>query len=152
MQTVDAAEHIVQDEESADIVLADLPCSGIGIIGRKPDIKYNVSKEKVSGIVTLQRKILDSVCSYVKQGGYIVYSTCTLNYNENEANVRYIADKGFVPEDITDLLPEALFEDAKKAGKDIYDKLVNDAKGGMLTLIPGVYECDGFFVAKLKRK
>lgn len=152
VQTVDAAEHIVQDEESADIVLADLPCSGIGIIGRKPDIKYNVSKEKVSGIVTLQRKILDSVCSYVKQGGYIVYSTCTLNYNENEANVRYIADKGFVPEDITDLLPEALFEDAKKAGKDIYDKLVNDAKGGMLTLIPGVYECDGFFVAKLKRK
>ena len=66
--------------------------------------------------------------------------------------MRYIADKGFVQEDITDLLPEALFEDAKKAGKDIYDKLVNDAKGGMLTLIPGVYECDGFFVAKLKRK
>ncbi len=151
VQTVDATLHIAQDEESADIVLADLPCSGLGIIGRKPDIKYNVTKEKIAGIVALQREILDSVCSYVKHGGYIVYSTCTLNPIENEENVRYIADKGFVPEDITDMLPKALLEDAKKAGKGIYDKLLEDAEGGMLTLIPGVYECDGFFVAKLKR-
>ncbi len=151
VQTVDATLHIAQDEESADIVLADLPCSGLGIIGRKPDIKYNVTKEKIAGIVALQREILDSVCSYVKHGGYIVYSTCTLNPKENEENVRYIADKGFVPEDITDMLPKALLEDAKKAGKGIYDKLLEDAEGGMLTLIPGVYECDGFFVAKLKR-
>ena len=151
VQTADATLHIAQDEESADIVLADLPCSGLGIIGRKPDIKYNVTKEKIAGIVALQREILDSVCSYVKHGGYIVYSTCTLNPKENEENVRYITDKGFVAEDITDMLPKALLEDAKKAGKDIYDKLLADAKGGMLTLIPGVYECDGFFVAKLKR-
>lgn len=151
VQTVDATLYIAQDEESADIVLADLPCSGLGIIGRKPDIKYNVTKEKIAGIVALQREILDSVCSYVKHGGYIVYSTCTLNPKENEENVRYIADKGFVPEDITDMLPKALLEDAKKAGKGIYDKLLEDAEGGMLTLIPGVYECDGFFVAKLKR-
>lgn len=151
VQTADATRHIEQDEESADIVLADLPCSGLGIIGRKPDIKYNVTKEKTEGIAALQREILDSVCSYVKHGGYIVYSTCTLNFAENEENVRYIKDKGFAAEDITGMLPKELLEDAKKAGKDIYDKLLEDAKGGMLTLIPGVYECDGFFVAKLKR-
>ena len=151
VETADALEHYLADEETADMLLADIPCSGLGIIGRKPDIKYNVSREKLDGIVRLQRDILDSVCSYVKHGGYLVYSTCTLNPKENEENVRYIMEKGFIPEDITGLLPESLIESAKRAGKNYYDKLIGDASDGMLTLIPGVYECDGFFVAKLKR-
>lgn len=151
VETVDATVHIVEDDAGADVVLADVPCSGLGIIGRKPDIKYNVTQEKLDGIVKLQRDILDSVCGYVKQGGYMVYSTCTLNPKENEENVRYIMSKGFAPEDITEVLPKALFEDAKRAGESVYDKLAQDAKDGMLTLIPGVYECDGFFVAKLKK-
>ena len=151
VETADALEHYLADEEKADMLLADVPCSGLGIIGRKPDIKYNVSREKLDGIVRLQRNILDSVCSYVKHGGYLVYSTCTLNPKENEENVRYIMEKGFVAENITELLPKRLIEDAKRAGENYYDKLINDASGGMLTLIPGVYECDGFFVAKLKR-
>lgn len=151
VETADALEHYLADEERADMLLADVPCSGLGIIGRKPDIKYNVSREKLDGIVRLQRNILDSVCSYVKHGGYLVYSTCTLNPKENEENVRYIMEKGFVAENITELLPKRLIEDAKRAGVNYYDKLINDASGGMLTLIPGVYECDGFFVAKLKR-
>ena len=148
---MDALEHNLADEETADMLLADIPCSGLGIIGRKPDIKYNVSREKLDGIVRLQRDILDSVCSYVKHGGYLVYSTCTLNPKENEENVRYIMEKGFAPVDINDLLPESLVNDAKKAGEKYLDKLHSDATRGMLTLIPGVYECDGFFVAKLKR-
>lgn len=151
VETADALEHYLADEEKADMLLADVPCSGLGIIGRKPDIKYNVSREKLDGIVRLQRNIIDSVCSYVKHGGYLVYSTCTLNPKENEENVRYIMEKGFVAENITELLPKRLIEDAKRAGENYYDKLINDASGGMLTLIPGVYECDGFFVAKLKR-
>lgn len=151
VETADALEHYLADEEKADMLLADVPCSGLGIIGRKPDIKYNVSREKLDGIVRLQGDILDSVCSYVKHGGYLVYSTCTLNPKENEENVRYIMEKGFVAENITELLPKRLIEDAKRAGENYYDKLINDASGGMLTLIPGVYECDGFFVAKLKR-
>lgn len=151
VETADALEHYLADEEKADMLLADLPCSGLGIIGRKPDIKYNVSREKLDGIVRLQRDILDSVCSYVKHGGYLVYSTCTLNPKENEENVRYIMEKGFAAEDITGLLPESLIEAAKRAGKNYYDKLIGDASDGMLTLIPSVYECDGFFVAKLKR-
>ncbi len=151
VETADALEHNLADEETADMLLADIPCSGLGIIGRKPDIKYNVSREKLDGIVRLQRDILDSVCSYVKHGGYLVYSTCTLNPKENEENVRYIMEKGFAPVDINDLLPESLINDAKKAGEKYLDKLHSDAARGMLTLIPGVYECDGFFVAKLKR-
>lgn len=151
VETADALEHNLADEETADMLLADIPCSGLGIIGRKPDIKYNVSREKLDGIVRLQRDILDSVCSYVKHGGYLVYSTCTLNPKENEENVRYIMEKGFAPVDINDLLPESLINDTKKAGEKYLDKLHSDAARGMLTLIPGVYECDGFFVAKLKR-
>ena len=151
VETADALEHYLSDEEAADMLFADIPCSGLGIIGRKPDIKYNVSREKLDGIVRLQRDILDSVCSYVKHGGYLVYSTCTLNPKENEENVRYIMEKGFATVDINDLLPESLVNDAKKAGEKYLDKLHSDAARGMLTLIPGVYECDGFFVAKLKR-
>ena len=117
VETADALEHNLADEETADMLLADIPCSGLGIIGRKPDIKYNVSQEKLDGIVRLQRDILDSVCSYVKHGGYLVYSTCTLNPKENEENVRYIMEKGFAPVDINDLLPESLVNDAKKAGE-----------------------------------
>ena len=129
VEVSDAAVHNIEDEDMADMLIADLPCSGIGIIGRKPDIKY----------------------SDVKHGGYIVYSTCTLNSQENEENVRYIKSKGFEAVDITASLPEKLIDDAKRAGKHYYDKLIKDAADGMLTLIPGVYECDGFFVAKLKR-
>ena len=151
VEVSDAAVHNIEDENMADMLIADLPCSGIGIIGRKPDIKYNVSRDKIDGIIQLQRKILDSIYSDVKHGGYIVYSTCTLNSQENEENVRYIKSKGFEAVDITASLPEKLIDDAKRAGKHYYDKLIKDAADGMLTLIPGVYECDGFFVAKLKR-
>ncbi len=151
VEVSDAAVHNIEDEDMADMLIADLPCSGIGIIGRKPDIKYNVSRDKIDGIIQLQRKILDSIYSDVKHGGYIVYSTCTLNSQENEENVRYIKSKGFEAVDITASLPEKLIDDAKRAGKHYYDKLIKDAADGMLTLIPGVYECDGFFVAKLKR-
>ena len=151
VEVSDAAVHNIEDEDMADMLIADLPCSGIGIIGRKPDIKYNVSRDKIDGIIQLQRKIIDSIYSDVKHGGYIVYSTCTLNPQENEENVRYIKSKGFEAVDITASLPEKLIDDAKRAGKHYYDKLIKDAADGMLTLIPGVYECDGFFVAKLKR-
>ena len=101
VEVSDAAVHNIEDEDMADMLIADLPCSGIGIIGRKPDIKYNVSRDKIDGIIQLQRKILDSIYSDVKHGGYIVYSTCTLNSQENEENVRYIKSKGFEAVDIS---------------------------------------------------
>lgn len=76
----------------ADIVIADLPCSGLGIMGRKPDIRYNISPEKISDIVKLQRDILKVISMYVKPGGALVYSTCTINQSENEDNADWICE------------------------------------------------------------
>ena len=75
--------------EKADVVLADLPCSGLGILGKKPDIKMHLSSEQVHGIVQLQKEILEVVCNYVKPQGTLVYSTCTINPMENQDNVKW---------------------------------------------------------------
>ena len=70
------------DEKSAgkaDIVIADLPCSGLGVLGKKTDLKYKASPEGIVSLVKLQRKILSCAASYVKPGGELLYSTCTVN-------------------------------------------------------------------------
>lgn len=82
-------DALILDEEmvgKADFVIADLPCSGLGIIGKKPDIKYNTSYEKVNELSALQSEILDVVSQYVRPGGRMVFSTCTMNRIENEGN------------------------------------------------------------------
>ena len=74
--------------DAFDVVIADLPCSGLGIIRKKPDIKYNQTQESLSELVELQSQILEVVCQYVKARGTLVYSTCTINKAENEDQVR----------------------------------------------------------------
>ena len=76
----------------ADIVIADLPCSGLGIIGRKPDIKYNVTYEKIKELALLQRKILSTVWEYVKKDGILIYSTCTVTPEENAENTEWLVN------------------------------------------------------------
>lgn len=73
--------------EKADVVIADLPCSGLGVIGRKPDIKLHMTPEKLQNLAKLQAQMLDIVCQYVKPQGTLVFSTCTINRGENEDNV-----------------------------------------------------------------
>ena len=73
--------------EKADAVIADLPCSGLGVLGRKPDIKLRQSMEGCRELSSLQRRILKTVAAYVKPGGYLLYSTCTISRIENEENV-----------------------------------------------------------------
>ncbi len=85
----DAAVFDASSRDAADIVIADLPCSGLGVLRRKVDIKYRMSKEQQGELAALQRQILDVVCAYVKCGGTLIYSTCTINPAENEENVRY---------------------------------------------------------------
>lgn len=80
--------------EKADVVIADVPCSGLGVIGRKPDIKYNLTKEGLESLKLLQSNIIDNAVRYVKPGGILMYSTCTMRKAENDANVKYILDKG----------------------------------------------------------
>ncbi len=114
------------DEDSvgcADIVIADLPCSGLGVLGKKTDLKFKMTEQTQQELVRLQRKILANVQSFVKEGGSLVYSTCTIHKGENEDNVRWFLEQ----------YPE--FELEKEP----------------LQLLPGVHECDGFFIAKFKK-
>ena len=86
----DATEFDESVLDHADVVIADVPCSGFGVISKKPDIKNNITKDGLDFIVELQKRIIDNVCHYVKKGGYLMYSTCTLRKAENEEQVAYI--------------------------------------------------------------
>lgn len=88
-----------------DLVIADLPCSGLGIIGRKPDIKYNASPDKLEELVKIQRNILSTVVKYLKESAILVYSTCTINKAENEEQLEYIKKLGFSILDKKQLIP-----------------------------------------------
>lgn len=85
----------VLDEASigkADVVIADLPCSGLGILRKKSDIKYRMNPEKEKELIQLQRQILNVVCQYVKPEGALIYSTCTIHCGENEENVTWFVE------------------------------------------------------------
>lgn len=139
------ADARVFDERFAesDLVVADLPCSGIGIIGKKPDIKYRLNAENMNSLAILQKEILDNVSQYVKIGGELIFSTCTLNKAENEENVSLFLKNhsDFKAVDLTKRLKSTLIE---KFDKDELEK-------GYLKLIPGRDGCDGFFIAVFRR-
>lgn len=125
-------------EGTADILLADLPCSGLGIIGKKPDIRLRITPKELSSLVSLQREILSSIWRYVKPGGTLIYSTCTINRKENEENASWITGNlPFREKPIGELLPEALRK---------------DCKGNRIQLLPGIHPCDGFFIAAFERE
>lgn len=122
--------------QKADIVIADVPCSGLGIIRKKPDIRYNITKEDICDLVEIQRNILKVVCKYVKIGGILMYSTCTVNPEENMKNVNwFIGEYPFELVEINHALPHELSRETK----------------GCVQLLPGFNDTDGFFIAKLKR-
>ena len=123
----------------ADVVIADLPCSGLGIIGRKGDIKYKMTKEAQRELAALQREILDTVWQYVKPGGRLVYSTCTLFPSENRENADWFCENHpFTPEDLKERLPERFF--------------ARGGDPGQLQLLPGEQGGDGFFIAAFRRE
>ena len=88
----DAAIYDPHKKETADIVIADLPCSGLGILGKKPDLKSKMTVEMAKGLADLQRQILTVVHNYVKPGGKLLYSTCTINREENEDNAAWFVE------------------------------------------------------------
>lgn len=92
-ECADARVFDKQLENRADIVIADLPCSGLGVIGRKKDIKYKMTPEKEEELVRLQREILTVVPKYLKAGGKLIYSTCTVHRAENEENVKWLLEQ-----------------------------------------------------------
>jgi 16S rRNA (cytosine967-C5)-methyltransferase len=88
----DATVLLEEFKEKADVVIADVPCSGLGIIGRKNDIKYRLNENQLEELVILQREILKTVAAYVKPGGVLMFSTCTINPDENEKNRDWILE------------------------------------------------------------
>ena len=124
---------------SMDAVLADAPCSGLGVIADKPDIKYRQNEETLTALPPLQRDILDACAQAVKVGGLLVYATCTVLPEENEAIVQAFLDRHseFVPDDAEDWLPEALRP---------------RLKDGMIQILPHRDGLEGFFIARMRRK
>ncbi len=135
----DALEFDPCWEEKADLVVADLPCSGLGVIGKKPDIKYRVTAGRIGELEKLQRGILSVAARYVKPGGKLVYSTCTISRRENEGQRDwFLANFPFEGEGLEGLGGEAI-----GAGT---------LKEGYIQLLPGQHPCDGFFIAAFRRK
>lgn len=125
-------------EGKADVVLADLPCSGLGIMGKKPDIKLRLKEEELPALSGLQREILSVVSRYVKPGGVLVYSTCTIDRMENEDNAEWIErELPFKKKEIGPLLPEFLRGDCEE---------------NRIQFLPGIHPCDGFFIAVFERE
>lgn len=135
----DATLFDVESECKANIVLADVPCSGYGVIGKKPEIKYRVTPQKQEEIVILQRVILKRAAEYVKPRGTLIFSTCTIAKEENEENMMWFLNNfPFKLESLDPYLPEELHSETTALG--------------YLQLLPGVHKTDGFFMAKFRRK
>ena len=107
--------------ESADVVFMDVPCSGLGVMGKKRDIKYHVTEESLESLAELQRQIVESSWQYVKKGGVLMYSTCTIHRKENQDMSRFICEN----------YPFVLEEEKQ--------------------ILPGFMEADGFYFARLRR-
>lgn len=124
----------------ADIVIADLPCSGLGILNKKPDIKYHATMDGCDELSKLQREILSACNEYVKPGGKLVFSTCTINKKENADNVKWFADNyPFEVQNIKELVPKTMHKYIRE--------------DGTMQILPDVdNNYDGFFIALLKRK
>lgn len=89
----DASSFVEEFKDGFDYVLVDAPCSGLGVVGRKPEIRYNRSKETIVRLANLQREILENALKYVKKGGFLVYSTCTIGPLENRDNFKFLKHK-----------------------------------------------------------
>ena len=126
-------------ELAMDAVLVDAPCSGLGVIQDKPDIKYRLKEEDFESILPLQREILENCSHFVRVGGRLVYSTCTILPEENEAQVSAFLSRHpeFEPDTDDSWLPEAL------RGK---------SADGMLTILPHRDGMAGFFIARMRRR
>ena len=130
---------------TADVVLADVPCSGLGLMARKPEIRLTMTHERIMGLYPLQASILDYAATLTKPGGILLYSTCTINPDENSERIRAFVDSQrgkFKMDSLTGLLPEAISAHAD---------LAESASEGWVQLLPHRHGLDGFFIARMRR-
>ena len=127
-------------KDAADLVIADLPCSGLGVLAKKTDLKYKATEQSTKELAGLQREILKNAASYVRPGGTLIYSTCTINPAENIENVHWFLKEfpEFVLDPIADRLCSTLQNSVEEAG--------------CLQLLPGIHKSDGFFIARFGKK
>lgn len=155
----DATVYDESLKDSADVVILDVPCSGLGVIGKKRDIKYRVTKEGLESLGRLQRDIVRTCSQYVKPRGTLVYSTCTINTRENEEMVRYLTEElGFEPQPLDQVLPRKVMEDRERVeklrhscGKELSTGLDERQKNACIQILPGYMEGDGFFIARFRK-
>jgi len=132
--TVDGKEFHPQWEEEFDCVLVDAPCSGLGVIRKKPDIRYKES-DPLEQLPEIQMEILENASRYVKAKGTLLYSTCTILNRENQGIVKAFLKKH----------PEFALETFYLPGP------IGQVEEGMITLWPHRHGTDGFFIAKLRK-
>lgn len=140
--TVKVSDALVYDDSCAekyDAVIADLPCSGLGVLSGKSDIKYNISEKNMAELSVMQKTMLNIASDYVKKNGFIVFSTCTLNKSENESNVNIFLNEhaDFQSVNLCNYIPDT-----------IKGLVTGD---GYIKVVPGRVRADGFFVAVLRR-
>ncbi len=139
VQEQDATVYVPVWKEQMDIVLCDLPCSGLGVLGKKRDIKYHVSPKQLEELAALQRRILQNAVQYVRPGGVLIYSTCTIDRAENEEMAAWIQESlGLHPDSLRPYLPENI---PGISGEDHH----------MLQLLPHMHGTDGFFLARFRK-
>ena len=119
-----------------DIVICDVPCSGIGVIKNKPEIKYKITNSYVEEISKLQYQILDNSKKYVKNNGILMYSTCTIYKRENIENINKFLNEN---------------KDFKLENISLKNSIIKTSENGVLEILPDEYSCDGFFIAKLRK-
>ena len=147
-----ADARALQDESAFDLVLADVPCSGTGTLGRNPEIRHRLRLEDLPRQAERQRAILSAVLRAVRHGGHVVYSTCSLEPEENEqvvaavlAENRNVRQVSFAPV-IEALLGKSIL---KTDGAERLHKCLTP--DGAMRLLPGVFPSDGFYVALIEK-
>jgi len=119
-----------------DKILLDAPCTGYGVMRKKPDMKYKKSTTEIQSLVEIQRKMITNASKYLKKGGILLYSTCTISEDENENMIKWAVEgnNGLKLESLKGILPNEV------VGED-----------GMVRLYPNVHGTDGFFIARMKK-
>lgn len=145
VEVQDARQIDTAWENKADVVLADVPCLGLGVIGRKRDIKYRIQKEDIASITLLQKEIVTASVQMVKPGGVFLYSTCSMTREENADMVQWMtAELGLQTESIKEALPKEFLE-------KLTEEEMQSIRQGQMQLLPGIQESDGFFFARMRR-
>lgn len=138
--TGDALELPARFEPASfDRILLDAPCSGLGVIRRKPDLKWGKTEEDIREIAALQSRLLDSVSALLRPGGVLVYSTCTIEPQENEGVVTSFVNRH----------PEFELDETGSLSRLKDNALV---RGGGIQILPQHYHSDGFYIARLRRR